>query len=148
MVERWAEILHPAYQLSNYMISDQGRVHNITRQTYSIGSLVPSGYRHFAFITDEKRQITLTIHRLVALAFVDNPNGFDIVDHIDGNKQNNAASNLQWVTNQKNMQKAQGVSITDGDRLFGSVRQAAIELGISTNGVYGMLARGELKRQT
>eukprot|EP01083_Nonionella_stella_P275233 934668_1 len=42
-------------------------------------------------------QTTISIHRLVATHFVPNPNGYQIVDHIDSNSLNNNASNLRWV---------------------------------------------------
>ena len=39
------------------------------------------------------------VHRLVADAFVPNPNKFEMVDHIDSNRQNNHPSNLRWIKN-------------------------------------------------
>lgn len=42
------------------------------------------------------------LHRLVAQAFIPNPEGKDIVDHKDGNRANNCVSNLRWVTAQEN----------------------------------------------
>jgi hypothetical protein len=44
------------------------------------------------------------IHRLVATHFVDNPNNFPEVNHIDGDKGNNHFTNLQWVTREQNIQ--------------------------------------------
>lgn len=50
---------------------------------------------------------TLPVHRLVAKAFVPNPKGFSVVNHIDGNKKNNSASNLEWTTPAGNAKHAQ-----------------------------------------
>lgn len=48
-------------------------------------------------------QKTITIHRLVAQAFIDNPNKSNFVNHIDENKHNNIADNLEWCTNVYNI---------------------------------------------
>lgn len=47
--------------------------------------------------------INKTIHRLVAEAFIPNPNNHPHIDHIDGDKTNNVASNLRWVSRSMNM---------------------------------------------
>ena len=45
------------------------------------------------------------VHKLVAESFIANPNNYSIVNHIDGNKLNNYASNLEWCTQQHNVQE-------------------------------------------
>jgi hypothetical protein len=57
-----------------------------------------NGYMRVALGRNKYRYV----HRLVAVAFVSNQEGKPFVDHIDGDRTNNAASNLRWVTAQEN----------------------------------------------
>lgn len=45
------------------------------------------------------------VHRLVGLAFIPNPQNLETIDHIDGNKLNNNADNLQWLSRTNNIRK-------------------------------------------
>ena len=47
---------------------------------------------------------TFKVHRLVAEAFIPNPDNLPEIDHIDANKKNNRVDNLRWCTHQQNMQ--------------------------------------------
>lgn len=85
-----------------YEISDLGRVRNTRNKilkTYKINS----GYDAIKFTVLRKRTSHL-IHRLVATAFIENPEGLKEVNHIDEVKSNNYASNLEWLTSSQNKQ--------------------------------------------
>lgn len=61
-----------------------------------------AGYKRVQFTVDGKRHTT-GVHRLVAIAFIPNPENKSDVNHIDGNKSNNHVSNLEWCTHKENM---------------------------------------------
>lgn len=63
------------------------------------------GYYVLCLCVNEKRTYP-TVHRLVAQAFVDNPENKPQVNHIDGNKLNNHYTNLEWCTTQENTEHA------------------------------------------
>lgn len=76
----------------------------IGRRGRSIGSKNNSGYLH-ATITDPKETVRKNVanHRLVALAFVPNPENKEQVNHKDENILNNKVENLEWLTAKENM---------------------------------------------
>lgn len=67
-----------------------------------VGGRTKEGYPHVS-LRHNCVQSQALVHRLIALSFLSNPNNCTEVNHIDGNKQNNSASNLEWVTASMNM---------------------------------------------
>lgn len=63
----------------------------------------PDGYKVVSLCDGNGTNRTCFIHRLIALAFIPNPNNLPQVNHIDGNKLNNSIENLEWVTSQENV---------------------------------------------
>lgn len=107
MLEIWRDI--DGYD-GKYQVSTWGRVRSLR------GILTPyenhKGYLKVGLTKDGKSN-KHRINRLVAEAFIDNPENLPFVDHIDGNKQNNSITNLRWITNLDNNRKAK--SLRDGD---------------------------------
>lgn len=92
-----------------YQVSNLGRVRSLDREdaqgrrikgTVLAGSLNGKGYRKISLCRDGDVKNNLT-HRLVAKAFLDNPNNLPEVNHED--KENNAVSNLEWCTSRYNI---------------------------------------------
>lgn len=61
------------------------------------------GYGEVTLSSDGKRK-TYLAHRLVAAAFIPNPENKQTINHKDGNKLNNHANNLEWATQKENQQ--------------------------------------------
>ena len=68
-------------------------------------SINHKGY-HVVRLYHNNIQYDMSVHRLVALTFIQNPYKKEQVNHIDGNKSNNSIYNLEWSTNYENMQHA------------------------------------------
>ena len=107
MEEIWADV--KGYE-GRYKISNFGRVKSIGRfsiQNHWIPEKIlkqhksQGGYLETSLYIDGKRTHK-KIHRMVAEAFIPNPNNLPEVDHIDTDKNNNCVSNLRWVTHQEN----------------------------------------------
>jgi hypothetical protein len=92
--------------LQNYAISNTGQVLSIRRGRLLAQRLDKYGYQRVDCWQNNKR-ITCSVARLVALYHVPNPENKPEVNHKNGEqKQNNAVSNLEWVTRPENIQHA------------------------------------------
>lgn len=122
-----------------YEVSDFGRVRNINGKIRE--PHLNRGYQNVSLHKDGVQK-TEKVHRLVAKTFLENPNGYDQINHIDEDRANNHVWNLEWCTPEYNLNfgnrsKKNGeaheipVIATDGDgneRVFTSQTAAAREL--------------------
>lgn len=83
-----------------YMVSNYGRVKNC-RTGKIMKPFERKGYLRIG-LTKNHKQIKYPVHRLVAMAFIPNPNNLPFVNHKDENKFNNCVDNLEWCTAQYN----------------------------------------------
>ncbi|AIK68578.1 HNH endonuclease [Lactococcus phage phi15] len=84
-----------------YEVSNLGRVRNIESGRTLKPILNHNGYLKYNLYRHDKRKY-LYLHRILATAFIDNPEGKPCVNHIDENKLNNDLSNLEWCTEREN----------------------------------------------
>lgn len=90
---------------TNYYIYDNGDVLNIKTEKILKGSIGENGYKYYRLSENGNKKMYYA-HRLVAEAFLENPNNLLVVNHKDGNKLNNNVDNLEWVTYAENITHA------------------------------------------
>lgn len=115
MKEIWKDI--PNYE-GIYQVSNLGRIRSLDRYykirnssgtihyNFCKGKILKiskdiNGYLHITLYKDANRKI-FRVHQLVALCFIENPENKPQVNHIDGNKENNRADNLEYCTIREN----------------------------------------------
>jgi hypothetical protein len=115
MEEKWEWIVYRGHDLTGvYMVSDKGQVKSVDRYTkiqhqFHKGQILRQRSRnkkhgnsktHYSMVTlwDNGKKLDVEVHRLVANAFIENPNGEKYVNHKDGNGLNNSVDNLEWCS--------------------------------------------------
>lgn len=79
------------------------------------------GY-HYVHLCKNNVKNAFLVHRLVAIAFIPNPNNYPQVNHIDGNKSNNSVSNLEWCSVLQNMRHSWDIGLRKSKSLEQSPR--------------------------
>lgn len=91
--------------LENLGIFEDGTIFSFTSCKPLKHSIHSSGYEYVQFVHNGKHCHAL-VHRLLAKAFIPNPDNKPCINHIDGNKTNNSLENLEWCTYSENTEHA------------------------------------------
>lgn len=169
-MEIWNTV--PFYQ-GYYEVSDSGNFRSVDRivngphgSRLMKGKMLnirvnKDGYVHAHFCKEGVNK-AFSAHRIVALAFINNPMNYPEVNHKDGNKQNNHKDNLEWCTTSQNLAHSFAIGLRISSRnqgfniqqvslageiigSFGSINEAARVTGIHKAGISKAL-RGKVKR--
>lgn len=144
--ERWSKVVVDNYE--GYEISDRGRI----RRNGNVLATQEDKDGYFVIVlTQNQVKKLVKIHRLVAEYFVEKTEGYNIVNHKDGDKKNNNSSNLEWTTVQLNTQHAYDTGLyknlkrvcikykTGEIKSFVSCKEASRQSGISYATINGIL---------
>ena len=139
-----------------YQVSNLGKVKSLTREnqfylndikvTRILNSHIMKfhlnhGYLRVLLSKNGKRK-WFFVHRLVAEAFIPNPNNLEQVNHLDFNRKNNCVENLEWISLKENIQYSQATKIkcldlkTNEITYFPSINEAARQMNIWNSAVY------------
>lgn len=109
-VEEWRDVV--GFE-GLYQVSSLGKVKSLSRSIYNgkgfylskdkilKPNVLAKGYLQVDLKRKRKRH-ALQVHRIVAMTFIPNPNGYPQINHINGDKQDNRVDNLEWCNNSQN----------------------------------------------
>ena len=93
MVEEWVKPVN----FNRYLVSNLGNIFSLHMQK-QMSKYTRGMYSRISLLDDNSNKKQMLVHRLVALAFISNPEDKATVNHIDHNPNNNAVCNLEWST--------------------------------------------------
>lgn len=97
-----------------YFITNDGSVISMARK--NARALSPgekkNGYLQVSLVKEDGGIMYISIHRLVATVFLENNDSSLVVNHKDGNKENNNVNNLEWITHKKNIEHSWKLSLS------------------------------------
>jgi len=155
-----------------YLISEKGEIISINYGNNGYQKSLKQHIDRTGYLTvsiyKNGKKISFKTHKLVALAFIPNPENKETVNHIDGNKLNNSVYNLEWSTRSENCQHAWDNGLNKrsdkctkavseatsvkvicnvSKKVFPNIRSAALVFGCSESHL-SMMLRGKRTNKT
>lgn len=156
MIEEWKDIegYEGLYQVSNLGRVKRSKGKYMKSERILMLFINTPGYLQVMLCKNNKCK-KFTVHRLVANAFIPNPENKPQVNHIDEDKTNNKVSNLEWVTakenvnhgtrNERSSKKIKAIDIANGEwNDYKSISECARELGLHQSSI-SMCLKGKRK---
>lgn len=136
-----------------YAVTSCGKVWSYKRKKFLSIWDNGNGYSYVTLFNGDKKR-NFRVHRLVAEAYLENPNGYQEINHKDENKKNNALPNLEWCSRKyncnygsRNKKKVIGISFLEETKgktkfkavSFNSITEAAAALNIAASNISNCL---------
>ena len=123
------EIWKPIKINSNYLVSNTGKIKSLNyRNSKKEKELVCYGIQYNTIkISVEDKMKDVYVHKLVAQAFIPNPNNYPCINHINGDKRDNRVENLEWCTYQHNTKEAFKLGLSKNRTGRGNGRSKAVQ---------------------
>lgn len=128
-----------------YGITSCGRVWSYKSNKFLKSTIDGSGYEQIMLCKNGKVK-QFKVHRLVAEAYIPNPNNFSQVNHKDENKNHNWINNLEWCDAKYNVSYSLGLKIkcVETNKIYESIRAAAKEMNLDNSSI-AKACKGKLK---
>ena len=136
----WKKFIYEG-QETDYSVSTEGEVRKDTTN-YILSQSSQQDYKFVGLIINGKQK-RMRVHRMVALAFIDNPDNKPYVNHINGNRSDNNVENLEWVTPSENTQHAVDTGLFKSGRA-----RAVIQYNLNGEQMATFESASEAARQT
>lgn len=131
------------YIKNNCFVSVDGEIYNLKTGYKYIPQIDKDGYKRLRIYQNRKQLFKMSVHRIVALIYIDNPHNYPIVNHKDGNKENNHKDNLEWCTVKENTLHAERLGLRTHEAKRKKVEQ--LDINGNTIAVYNSLKEASEK---
>lgn len=146
------EEFRPIPEFEHYLVGCFGHIYSLKSFNFLKPQLRTDGYLYVHLSNDDK-DVYKSVHQLVALAFIPNPDGKPTVDHINMIKTDNHVCNLRWATNSEQQKYVNDsgkkavqsvfVKCDQTGEVYRSKRQAELLLGLGKNSVGKSISSGK-----